>query len=225
MMSMAAEFPSPEKYDKNAIVTVPRYSEFHNEAVNVVKNFGIKPKIWLDTGCGTAKLVHDHIDEFPDTEFVLSDPTRGMIDIAKDRMSGNKRCSYVIKATDELMFGGESVDVITAILCHHYYHEDGRRKAEENCFRMLKKGGIYVTVEHTAPVTEEGFMITRARWKEMLVKTGRTEEEAEDHLARYNVSFFPITMEAHIRQLKDCGFTIVEPFIMSYFQVGFYAIK
>ncbi len=54
---------------------------------------------------------------------------------------------------------------------------------------------------------------------------GRTEQEADQHIARYGKEFLPITAEAHLGALGQSGFRVVELFWFSQMQAGFYAIK
>ncbi len=54
---------------------------------------------------------------------------------------------------------------------------------------------------------------------------GRTEQEADQHIARYGKEFLPITAEGHLNALAQAGFSVVELFWFSQMQAGFYAIK
>jgi tRNA (cmo5U34)-methyltransferase len=54
---------------------------------------------------------------------------------------------------------------------------------------------------------------------------GKSQEEVDKHLARFGVEYFPITIEDHLKLLKETGFKNVELFWCSYMQAGFYGIK
>ncbi len=54
---------------------------------------------------------------------------------------------------------------------------------------------------------------------------GRTEQEADQQIARYGKEFLPITAEEHLAALAQAGFRVVELFWFSQMQAGFYAIK
>ncbi len=63
------------EYDSQIGNTIPYYNRFHEGIINLIKSMDIEPYIWLDTGCGTGTLVKKAIQEFPDTNFILSDPS------------------------------------------------------------------------------------------------------------------------------------------------------
>jgi len=77
----------PEDYDAQISGILPYYSSFHQETINLVKSLPSIPKIWVDTGCGTGSLVSKAIEKFPDTKFLLVDPSEGMLDQARKKMS------------------------------------------------------------------------------------------------------------------------------------------
>jgi tRNA (cmo5U34)-methyltransferase len=118
-----------------------------------------------------------------------------------------------------------SAQVVTAIQCHHYLQIEERRKALRSCFELLAPGGLFVCFENVASRTAEGVRIGLKRWKAFLVAEGRTEEEADKHLARYGTEFFPITVEQHLGLLDEIGFRSSELLWFSQMQAGFYAIR
>ncbi|MDP4182711.1 MAG: class I SAM-dependent methyltransferase, partial [Bacillota bacterium] len=72
---------------------------------------------------------------------------------------------------------------------------------------------------------DEGVRIGKNRWKKFQMESGKTEEEAQKHVDRFGIEFFPITIIEYIELLRKTGFSSVELFWYSYMQAGFYAIK
>lgn len=219
----------PEDYDARISGVLPYYSSFHQETINFVKSFPSSPKVWMDTGCGTGSLVNKAVNEFPDTKFLLLDPSEGMLDQAKGKLSSCTtkkleflRASPTQKFTQKLE---EKPDVITAIQCHHYLSREVRTKATKVCYDLLKEGGVYITFENIRPLTEEGISIGKRYWGNFQLTQGRTEEEIEAHLKRFDTEYFPINVEEHLELLRKTGFKTVELFWYSYMQAGFYCIK
>jgi tRNA (cmo5U34)-methyltransferase len=64
-----------------------------------------------------------------------------------------------------------------------------------------------------------------AAWKQYVIDNGRTEQEADQHIARYGRELLPIRAEEHLAALTQTGFGVVEIFWYSQMQAGFYAIK
>jgi tRNA (cmo5U34)-methyltransferase len=219
----------PEDYDANISSILPYYSAFHQETINLVKSLSFSPKVWMDTGCGTGSLINKAISEFPDTNFFLVDPTEGMLDQARKKLSSYPaerleflKASATQELSDELK---EKPDVITAIQCHHYLSREGRKQAVEVCYNLLKEDGIYISFENIRPLTEEGISIGKRYWGNFQLNCERSEDEVKKHLGRFDTEYFPITVEDHLRLLRGIGFRVVELFWYSYMQAGFYCIK
>jgi tRNA (cmo5U34)-methyltransferase len=77
----------PEDYDVQVSNTIPYYSSFHQETINLIKSLPFRPKVWLDTGCGTGSLVKKAILEFPDATFILVDSSESMLQQALEKLS------------------------------------------------------------------------------------------------------------------------------------------
>lgn len=126
--------------------------------------------------------------------------------------------------TVELDFPQGYFDVVTAILSHHYMEGENRRLSVENCFRMLKPGGIYITFENIRPFSEKGTQIFMRRWMDFKKKNDSSADE-KDHYRRLGMDYFPMTILEQIDLLRGVGFKTVELFWMSYMQGGFFALK
>lgn len=197
--------------------------------MNIVKNMGLKPKTWLDTGCGTGSLVKKAIKEFPFTKFILCDPSAEMLSQAHKKLKNQspERLLFLKPLPTQDFPPGLCArpDVITAIQSHHYLSLDERRKATHACYNLLKKGGVYVTFENIRPTAEKGIEIGIEHWKNFQLQQGRDPKTVKSHLDRFDQEFFPITVEDHLTLLRDTGFKVVEILWYSYIQAGFYAIK
>ncbi|MDW7731967.1 MAG: class I SAM-dependent methyltransferase [Methanolobus sp.] len=219
----------PEDYDTKISTVLPFYSFFHHETINLVKSLPTSPKIWMDTGCGTGSLVSKAIGQFPDTKFLMLDPSEGMLEQSREKLSActPQRLEF-LKASPTQQFTQEldkRPDVITAIQCHHYLSREDRAKAVKVCYELLKGSGIFITFENIRPLTEEGILIGKRYWGRFQSEHGRSEDEIEAHLERFGTEYFPITVEEHLELLRKTGFRTVELFWYSYMQAGFYCIK
>lgn len=216
-----------QKYDASITKTIPFYTVLIEQTIDLVKKACPDPVKWLDTGCGTGNLIEKALQEFSCADYILADPSKEMLEICRDKFAGQSGVSfeYIEAGTEELRCPESSFDVITAVLAHHYFDKETRKIATENCLRMLKPGGVYVTIESIRPQTEKGFAIGLERWRSAQLSRGKEPAEVDKHLSRYDVEIFPITIEAHIQLLKDAGFSSVEVFWVSVMQAGFYAIK
>lgn len=215
-----------EEYDNKIEQTIPCYKNIHEQVLNLVRVYNEKPKNWLDTGCGTGIMAGKILTEFPEISVVLTDPSRDMLNIARNKL---RECQTQLRlieaATQDMMETEHSFDVITAIMSHHYLDIATRATATEKCYRMLNKGGIYITFENIRPMSETGVKLGLQRWKDFQIQSGKSEEEATVHIDRFGKEYYPITIEEHLQLLSNTGFTCVELLWASYMQAGFYAIK
>ncbi len=205
-------------------VRIKGYAEFRMTVPNIVREHVPNPKIWLDTGCGTGGSACTFVNRFPNTQFVLADPSSENIAIAKQTMHGEQRCLYVTNPTDKLNFGDETLDVVTSMFAHHYCRNiEERKTATENCYRMLKRGGIFIVSEHVTHPNNQNEM--DSEWKEYMMSSGLSEEEADEMISNRNSVYFPISESAYTDLLKGIGFTEVHVFWSTCSDVGLYAVK
>ncbi len=231
------------EYDLQIANTIPYYNFFHQEILNLVESMDINPKYWLDTGCGTGNLVEKALQKFQSTVFILADPSADMLNKAKEKLGDNKNVEFLeptpsqdISLSDQPSKIGDfrgaknstnfrAVDVITSIQSHHYLSEDERYKAVKSCYNNLDENGVYVTFENIRPLTVQGTEIGKEYWRKFQISRGKTVVDADNHIKRFGVEYFPITVEDHLSLLRKSGFSVVEMFWYSYMQAGFYCIK
>ena len=220
----------PEVYDNVVRQIMPFYDTIQSETVDLVRTLKPDVKQWLDTGCGTGNLVEIALRFFPDTNFVLTDPTELMLKRAVDRLQvfPEKRVRFLPSTPSEGLLSYENVlkpQVITAILCHHYFNKQQRRTATDVCYQLLEADGVFISVENIMPDSLQGTQLGLERWKRFQIEHGRESVQAEKHTKRFNSEYFPITVKEHLELLKETGFQTVELFWRSHVQAGFYAIK
>ena len=209
---------------------MPFYDVIQSETVDLVRTVKPDVKQWLDTGCGTSTLVQIALPFFPDTSFVLADPTEKMLQAAVARLKGTEgnRLTFLPPVPTEDLLVHKDVlkpQVITAILCHHYLNKEQRRAATEICHQLLDTGGLYITVENIMPNSQQSTELGLERWKRFQIEHGRMPVMAEKHLKRFNSEFFPITVNEHLALLKETGFKTADIFWKSQMQAGYFAIK
>jgi len=216
-----------DDYDANVVNTLPYYESYHKETINLIKSMEFEPEIWLDTGCGTGTLVKKAMKEFKNTKFLLLDPSEGMLKQAQKKLSSNKNheIEFLRPSPTQDLILEEKPDVITAILCHHYLSRKDREKAVNVCYKILKDDGVFITFENIRPLTEKGIEVGKKYWENFQLSSGRNPEEIEEHLKRFDQEYFPITVEEHLKLLRDAGFSSVELLWFAYMQAGFYCIK
>ena len=212
-------------YDHHVRESIPNYDAFHDETINLVSTCLPSPGLWVDTGCGTGTLVLKAHPRFPDTEFLLADPSPAMLAIAREKLQGMARVTILPPADTRQLTVHKKADVVTAIQAHHYAGPEQRKLATQACFEILRTDGLYVTFENIRPLTEAGTRIGKEYWRRFQEKAGKTEEDSRKHVERFDREYHPITVEEHLALLRVCGFRAVEILWYSYLQAGFYCVK
>lgn len=210
-------------YDKNIVSTLPYYREYHYQIIDLLRAMGRKDIDWLDTGCGTGTLASRVFEHRDDVRFTLCDPSEQMLAIAKDKLQGRDVRTFTIPS-QQMTFDSE-FDIVTAVQSHHYLQPDERRVAVENCYRALRDGGVFVAFENIRMSDEASDKIALKRWENFLSDHLGDPALVKKHIDRRGVEVFPITIEEHIKLLREAGFKSVDVLWTSYLQAGFWAIR
>lgn len=195
------------------------------ETIHLIQVMNVNPRFWLDTGCGTGTFINRALPLFQDTQFIMADLSDTMLELAKGKLAGYKRVKFLDPIASQDLNLDLEFDVITSIQAHHYLAPEIRRKATRVCFDLLSENGVYITFENIRPFSDQGIAISLANWSKFQRATGRDAETIENHMKRFDSEYFPITIESHLKLLRECGFRTVELFWLSYMQAGFYGIK
>jgi ubiquinone/menaquinone biosynthesis C-methylase UbiE len=181
----------------------------------------MSPTRWLDTGCGMGGSIRSSVERFPETEFTLADPNEDNLAEAKRTLEG-KVGSFICAPTHELDIQEGYFDVITAILSHHYYSDRAQKlAATRNCLRMLRKGGMFVVVEHTRYDGSQDE--ADSEWRRYMESSGLSESSIDEMFARRNTVYFPYTEEEYGELLIESGFVDREVFWHTCSDIGFTA--
>lgn len=215
-------------YDKEIRRTVPFYDELYRQISETAKLLGNKHLSWLDIGCGTGKTAESVFGKIPVERFVFCDISAEMTGICKSRFPFSE-AEFLVSDISDINFGKhfepETFDIVTAILVNHYFGTDKRKSALQNCFRVLKMGGLLITAENFAPSGKILEKLYLKRWESFQLGSGRSPEACRKHLERYGKSYFPITVSESLEMLLECGFAESEVFALSCCQAAFISVK
>ena len=218
MVDNTSAFHSSE-YDRKIRQTFPYYEDFFAQVVELVRTVHAGPVSWLDVGCGTGMMGSAAFGNIPLERFVFMDSSEGMIAKARERFRF-PNAEFSVSDVRDLQYENE-FDVITAIQVFHFLQAEERRTVLRQCHAALKENGILVSFENIAPFTETGKTVCLEKWR----RFHKSREETEGHISRYGKDYFPITIEEHLRLLRESGFRVVEMLWFSNTQAGFWAMK
>ncbi|MGF7117831.1 class I SAM-dependent methyltransferase [Methanobacterium oryzae] len=114
-----------KEYDSKIHSTIPYYENFHQEIINLIKSMDIESNTWLDTGCGTGTFVQKALMSFKNTQFILADPSEGMLNESKEKLAEyGERIKLLEPIPSQKISIKEKMDIITAIQSHHYMSKE-----------------------------------------------------------------------------------------------------
>lgn len=222
MNDNAAAFNAGE-YDSQIKKTIPYYEEFYQQIVGIAEVQFCKPIRWLDVGCGTGKMAEAAFENINVEKFVFCDDSPQMIEIAKKRFQ--RQNTEFFNTSILALDWSEQFDMITAVQVLHYFQKEERMIVIQKCYKALCNNGIFITFENFAPNSGAGQDLFLERWKLYQLSQGRSEEECDNHIARYGKKYFPITIIESMEILNQSGFRCVEIIWLSNMQVGIMGIK
>ena len=85
--------------------------------------------------------------------------------------------------------------------------------------------GVFIAFENIRMTAESSDKIALKRWENFLSDHLKDPEVVKMHIDRRGVEVFPITIEDHIKVLREVGFKSVDVLWTSYLQAGFWAVK
>lgn len=214
---------SAKEYNKKIKQTIPYYEDIYQQVIDIIQTLNITNIEWLDVGCGTGKMAEEALKHCDIKKLILCDTSLEMLHICENKFSV-PNIKFIKKSIQDLLHK-EEFHVITTIQINHYLKWEDRILAIRNCYNALKQNGVFITVENFAPSNEIIKNIFLERWKQHQIKNGKSEEESEQHINRYGVDYYPISIQDHITIMKQCGFQLVEVFWVSYMQIGLLGIK
>ena len=133
------------------------YLPVHRTTVGLARRLVPQPRRILDVGCGTARLLRQARQHYPDAELIGVDPARQMLATARSRISPELRIRYVHAAAEQLPFACDAFELVLATLSLRHWTDQDAGIGRIAC--ALTPGGILIL----ADVFASGHFIRVAR--------------------------------------------------------------
>ena len=211
-------------YERETERVAPYHATLLSEVIDLALSVVPSPRRWLDTGCGPGRLVELARAETPQTDFVLADPAPPMLAFARQRHAELPASSFVA-APSHALPELEPFDVVTAILCHHFYRDEaGHDAALRRCRALVRPGGVFVTVEIVRADTDAGHDVQRRRLAAWQRRHGRAEEPISALVSSEGTQYFPRRARELGEAMGVAGFAPVELFWRAHQLAGLFGI-
>jgi ubiquinone/menaquinone biosynthesis C-methylase UbiE len=101
------------------------FRRIHRQVIDAVASRPVPPRLVVDIGCGTGRLLEGLLHRLPETELVGIDPSKGMIDVARRRFAREPRVRLEVATADRLPLADGSVDAVTTTMSFHHWEGQG----------------------------------------------------------------------------------------------------
>ncbi len=173
---------------------IPFGAEQINVMLQVIQHFKQDVQQIMDLGCGNGFLGKVLLDTYPNALALFIDHSEPMVEQAKEYLAAYKNQSTVIQGdfSESLSTFAEpdSVDCVVSGFAIHHLPHDKKKKLYAEIYTLLKDGGIFINIEHTASATTK--------------LENLYDEQFVQHLANYNQkSIEEVTKEYYSRPDKE----------------------
>lgn len=211
-----------QDYDANRQFFIPLYETFYQSAISILNFDTTCPKI-LDLGAGTGLMSAYVLAAYPHAQITLIDQAGDMLNLAKQRFTGNENLNYI---TDDYISHtfDEKFDGIVSALSIHHLSDENKKQLYHNCFSCLHDGGIFVNADQVLspdPLIENQII---SIWHNFVKQSGVSEDELA---AFYHRTSFDQTapLFSQLNWFQDIGFSKADC-IFKYLNFAvFFAIK
>jgi tRNA (cmo5U34)-methyltransferase len=188
-------------YDRDRSLLIPGCDAFYRWAVALIPRGA---KTILDLGAGSGLLSVLVRNRFPDAQIHLVDFSGAMLDLARERMSGDANVAF--QQADYLVdpLPKEMCAVVSSLSIHHL-EDEGKREIFRRAYGVLKPNGVFVNAEQVAGPTAELEARYKAEWLAQVRAAGASEQQVADSLFRQEQDrCSPVARQ--LAWMRDAGF-------------------
>lgn len=164
-----------KKYDSQRRMLIPCFDEFYDISVSVADAKTNTPQI-LDIGAGTGLLSSFLLNRYPEARITLIDISEKMLEVARQRFSGNENIKYVVGDYTKLNLS-EEFDLVVSALSIHHLEDSDKKELLRKCYSVLKPNGIFINADQVIGETPYIDSLNKKRWKQSIEKSGLPREE------------------------------------------------
>ena len=218
---MAKDFNNPvvvEGYDEHIRKLIPGYELIHLQVHALLETYAPQHANILVVGCGTGYELQYLAEQFPDWSFTAIDPAPNMIEKSQQhikKLGLSDRIQLVIGDTTILPSLNQTFDVAVAILVSHFVPLDKKTIFFKDIANSLSKSGFCLSYELTQIINNHQL----ETMKNLALKTGLSEKQAQIMINRMEQDFALITVEEMKNTYLETGFYSVETFaqVLNYY--------
>lgn len=192
-----------KKYDSQRRMIIPCFDDFYGICASLADVETNTPQI-LDIGAGTGLLSYFILNRYPEARITLIDISEKMLDVARQRFSGNENIKYVVGDYSKINLSEEFDMVVSALSIHHLEDAD-KKELLKKIYSILKPNGIFINADQVIGETSFIDSLNKRKWKESIEKSGLTKEEIISAYDRMKLDK-EATLKQQLEWLAEIGF-------------------
>jgi tRNA (cmo5U34)-methyltransferase len=195
-------------YDQGRRRLLPGIDAFYGAALGILNFAADAPLRVLDIGAGTGLLSAMVAAAYPQARITLSDISREMLAVARERLGEGRRFEFVEADMVEQALPGNLDAVVSALAIHHL--DDGEKRAlYGRIHSAVRPGGVFFNAEQVRGPTADIDAANHAAWLAAVHNLGVGEVELTQALERMKADR-PATLDDQLGWLRDAGFNNVQ---------------
>jgi tRNA (cmo5U34)-methyltransferase len=206
-----------EEYDSRRRTFIPCFDDFYETSISFLSYCKKDFKTILDLGAGTGLLAKYLYDKYPEAEYILSDVSALMLDVARKRFSGLPNFSFEVNDYTKSL-PDKKFDLIASALSIHHLQDQEKTELYNKIYDSLTDGGFFINLDQFNPESEKMNNMFEGYWALDIMK-GNLSVEEMDGLKKRRALDREDTITGTLTKLKNAGFSITEC-IYSYMKFG-----
>jgi tRNA (cmo5U34)-methyltransferase len=213
-------------YDERNKQLAPIIDNLHFLIRLILKDAPVRARV-LCVGVGTGGEILSLSKTFPEWTFVGIDPSIGMLDVCRERLSNAgvlNRCELIHGYVHDVP-QGENFDAALSILVAHFVKREDRLNFYRAMCDRLCTNGILINVEISFDLKSQEFPLMLRNWEAIQSMMGATAESLANlsmQLREMLTVLSPIETESLLNQ---SGIHLPVRFFQAFMISGWYGIK
>jgi tRNA (cmo5U34)-methyltransferase len=213
-------------YDERNRQLAPIINNLHFLIRLILKNAPVRARV-LCVGVGTGAEILSLSEAFAEWTFVGVDPSKGMIDICRERLSNAgvmNRCELINGYVHDVP-DGEHFDAVLSILVGHFIKREDRLNYYKAMYNRLRPDGVLINTEISFDLKSQEFSLMLKNWEAIQSLMGATAESLANLSVQLREMLTILSPEEIELLLIQSGINVPVCFYQAFMIHGWYGIK
>ena len=156
-----------QAYDASAEYIHPHYLKIQNQILDQLNWLSTGPRLIVDLGGGSGRLMERILDRFPNAEGVLIDQSEPYLALASQRLSRFGSQASLMQARLQDDWGqriNRPADAIVSMSAIHHLDPSEKQDLYASCFHSLDAGGVLLNGDEFRPESESQYLEELKLW-------------------------------------------------------------